>query len=146
MKSPATLAVGLNPHAVQVNAATNRIYVANYGSDTLSVIDGSSNTVLPAAVPTGANPYAVALNTVTGRVFVGNFTRNNVTIIQGPQPPQPFAVADVQRALKAAGGLSPTILSDVARLNVVDGAPTGVVEIRDAVRIFRKVAGLEPNP
>jgi YVTN family beta-propeller protein len=141
-----TLGVGLNPHAVQVNGSTNRIYVANYGSDTVSVIDGATNTILPVNLPTGTNPYAVALNTTTGRIFVANYTSDNVTIIQGPQPLQPFTIADAVLALKAAGGLSPTTPSEVLRLNVVDGSPAGVVDFLDAVRIARKVAGLEANP
>ena len=35
-------------------------YVANYGSDNVSVIDTSNNTVV-ATVPVGSNPYGVAI-------------------------------------------------------------------------------------
>ena len=42
----ATISVGTTPLDVGVNASTNRIYVANSTSSTVSVIDGASNTVL----------------------------------------------------------------------------------------------------
>jgi len=38
--------VGSAPTGVAVNATTNRVYVANSGSGTLSVIDGTTNGVL----------------------------------------------------------------------------------------------------
>ena len=43
----ATIPVGTVPVGVGVNSTTNRIYVANNGSDTVSVIDGATNAVVP---------------------------------------------------------------------------------------------------
>ena len=37
---------GSEPEGVAVNPTTNRIYVANYDSNNVSVIDGASNTVV----------------------------------------------------------------------------------------------------
>ena len=37
--------VGTNPQGVAVNEATNKIYVANYNSNSVSIIDGVTNTV-----------------------------------------------------------------------------------------------------
>ena len=49
----ATVAVGSNPYGVAVNPNTNRIYVANYGDDTVSVIeDVPSPTPTPTRTPT----------------------------------------------------------------------------------------------
>jgi YVTN family beta-propeller protein len=56
--------VGTNPIAVAVNPSTNQIYVANYGSGTVSVINGATNTVI-ATVTVGNEPDAVALNPST---------------------------------------------------------------------------------
>lgn len=39
----ATIPAGANPRAVAVNPLTNRIYVANRGSDNVTVIDGATN-------------------------------------------------------------------------------------------------------
>ena len=40
------IAVGLRPFGVAVNTATDKIYVANFASDTLSVISGATGKVL----------------------------------------------------------------------------------------------------
>src|SRR5664279_5203230 len=39
----ATVPAGYEPGAVQVNPVTNKIYVANFGDSTVSVIDGATN-------------------------------------------------------------------------------------------------------
>jgi hypothetical protein len=58
--------------------------------------------------------------------------------------PPPFTAPDVKRALGIAGGLAVLSPDDVSRLNVEFGS-AGVDRL-DAVRIARKVAGLEANP
>ena len=55
-----------------MNPTTNRIYVCNYGDKTVSVLDGSTNTVL-ATVPVGDGPAGIAVNPATNRVYVSNF-------------------------------------------------------------------------
>ncbi|WP_445661805.1 hypothetical protein [Bacillus sp. FSL K6-0268] len=45
----ATIPVGMRPFGVGVNSLTNLIYIANYDSNTVSVIDGNTNTVLTSA-------------------------------------------------------------------------------------------------
>src|SRR5258708_14825574 len=67
----ATVEVNGGPRAVAVNAVTNRIYVGNYDDNTVSVIDGSTNTLLGNPIPIGDNVLdAIALNPTTNRVFV----------------------------------------------------------------------------
>jgi YVTN family beta-propeller protein len=61
---------------------TNQIYVVNNGSNSLTVIDGASNTVA-ATVPTGASPYFAAVNATTNMIYVANTSSNNVTVING---------------------------------------------------------------
>ena len=52
------------PMAVAVNEATNRIYVVNYGSSDVTVIDGTSNRPI-ATVQVGLWPQQIAINTQT---------------------------------------------------------------------------------
>jgi YVTN family beta-propeller protein len=68
--------------ALAVNPVTNRIYVANSLDDTVTVIDGASNTILT-TVTAGALPSAIAVNTVTNKIYVANTTSNTVTVING---------------------------------------------------------------
>jgi len=81
-----TVAVGTWPLDVAVNPNTNRIYVANGGSNNVSVIDGASNTVV-ATVGVGAIPVGVAVNPSTNRIYVGiyvaNESSNSVSVIDG---------------------------------------------------------------
>ena len=45
-----SLVVGSTPYAVAVNPVTNKVYVANAGGTTVTVIDGTTNTTIPVTV------------------------------------------------------------------------------------------------
>src|SRR5439155_1062236 len=79
----ATVPVGAFPKAVAVNATTNRLYVANYADSTVSVIDGSTNTVLGSPIPVGSAPGAIAVNATTNRLYVANSADSTVSVIDG---------------------------------------------------------------
>ena len=72
---------GHYPRAVAVNPITNKIYVANFTSDDVTVIDGTNNSTITVAV--GTIPLAVAVNPVTNKIYVANEGSNNVTVIDG---------------------------------------------------------------
>jgi DNA-binding beta-propeller fold protein YncE len=74
-----TVPVGSDPTAIAVNSLTNTIYVANYGSNNITVINGTDNTTV--TVPLPYAPWAVAVNAVTNKVYVsGGY---EVTVIDG---------------------------------------------------------------
>jgi YVTN family beta-propeller protein len=79
-----SVAVGSDPYGVAVDETTNTIYATNAGSgsNSVSVIDGYSNTVA-ATVAVGTAPYAVAVNEITGNAYVANFLSDNVSVING---------------------------------------------------------------
>ncbi len=56
---------------VVVNPNTNHIFVTSSKSNSVSVIDGATNTVL-AIFTTGTDPFAAAINTNTNRIYIGN--------------------------------------------------------------------------
>jgi YVTN family beta-propeller protein len=60
---------------------TNQIYVANGGSNTVTMIDGATNTT--ATVTVGSLPYDLAVNPVSDQIYVPGFDSNNVTVING---------------------------------------------------------------
>ena len=66
----ATVTAGICPDAVAINPVTNKIYVANYNSGDVTVIDGATNTT--ATVTAGTHPWAVAVNPVTDKIYVTN--------------------------------------------------------------------------
>jgi YVTN family beta-propeller protein len=93
------IGVGTSPQSVVVNPVTNKIYVANTGSNTVTVIDGA--TQFTTTVDVGSNPQFVALNPATNRVYVTNQGSNNVTVIDGET-----------NATGAVGvGISPTVMA-----------------------------------
>ena len=57
--STATIPVGTEPYAVTVNQITNRIYVANRRDNTVTVLDGATNTA-GAIVTVGMLPLSSA--------------------------------------------------------------------------------------
>jgi len=75
-----TVKVGANPIALAIDRKTNKIYVANTGSGSISVIDGASDEVV-ATIPGEAHPYAIAVNDITGTVYVTNTYSDAVTVI-----------------------------------------------------------------
>ena len=76
----APIAVGLSPFGVAVNSETNKIYVTNVGgrgdhcseelSNTVSVIDGSTDVVQKNIRVDGIGPAAVAVNPRTNKIYV----------------------------------------------------------------------------
>jgi len=64
-----TIVVGDYPRGIGVNPQTNRIYVANSGSDNVSVIDGSGDSVI-ATIGVGNEPWGVGVNPQTNRIYV----------------------------------------------------------------------------
>ena len=69
----ATLAAGIYPSAVGINIITNQIYVVNQFSDSITVVDGHSNTVVDTVgLRKNAKPRAVVINAACNKVYVAN--------------------------------------------------------------------------
>jgi YVTN family beta-propeller protein len=77
----ASVGVGSFPFdGIATNPRLNTIYVANWFSNSVSVIDGRTNTVL-ATVGVGNLPQGVAVNTRTNAVYVANQDSNTVSVL-----------------------------------------------------------------
>jgi YVTN family beta-propeller protein len=75
--------VGEFPISVAVNPNTNMVYVANYLSGRVSVIDGTANSLVR-DVPVGEFPInSVAVNPNTNMVYVANSNSSTVSVIDG---------------------------------------------------------------
>lgn len=81
IRLPLTERSVLSP-ALAINEATNQIYAANAFNNTVTVIDGNTNTVTN-AIQTGLFPRAVAVNSITNRVYVANRDESTVSVIDG---------------------------------------------------------------
>ncbi len=111
----ATIPVGTWPlFGVGVNTITNRIYVANVGSNNVSVIDGATNAVV-ATVSVGDFPKAVGANPNTNRIYVTNDNDNTVSVIQD-LPPAVGGIAEypdvAQRSIDSSASQADGSISD----------------------------------
>ena len=77
----ATIPAGTNPYAATVNPATDMIYVPNYSTNTVTVIDGT--TLGPTTVSVGSGPYFAAVNPMSNKIYVTNSGSNSVTVLDG---------------------------------------------------------------
>lgn len=76
------VSVGKAPIAVAVNPKTNLVYVANSGSDTVSIIDGTTDRVFK-ELPVREFPRAIAINLVTNKIYVANRNNASLSVIDG---------------------------------------------------------------
>src|SRR5690242_15273463 len=58
-----------------------RVYVANQGSKSVSVIDTTTNAVLGTPIPVGTNPFGVGVDSTVHRAYVANFEGNTASVI-----------------------------------------------------------------
>ena len=73
--------VGELPSAIDINYATNTVYVANSYSNSVSVINGSDNTKIGEDIAVETRPYAIASNYVTNTVYIANSGSGSVSVI-----------------------------------------------------------------
>ena len=81
-----SVATGESPIAVAVDSAANHVYVVNYGSNSVSVMDNANanaSAKVIATVPVGERPQAVAVDSRTHRVYVANTHDDTVSVIDG---------------------------------------------------------------
>jgi len=72
----------LEPWGIAYDPSNGYIYVANYGSGTVSVINGKNNTVI-ATIPVGSDPMGVAYDSSNGYIYVANWYSGTVSVING---------------------------------------------------------------
>ncbi len=75
-----TIKVGTKPYGVAYDSGKGEIFVANYGSNTVSVISDSTNAVV-ATINVGNSPIGVAYDSSKGEVFVANEGSKSVSVI-----------------------------------------------------------------
>ncbi len=126
----ATVSAGSRPLAAAINPVTNKIYVPNYGSNNVTMIDGVTNATV--IVQAGTKPFAVAVNPVLNKIYVANQSSNNVTVIDGvtnatttvPVGSDPYAVAvnPVTNKIYVANDIGDSV-------TVIDGATNATTTV-----------------
>ena len=126
----AQIAVGKMPLALVVNPVSNKVYVANSGEGTVSVINGATHATTKITV--GASPSGVAVNPVTNKIYVTNSGDNSVSVIDGTSNgairvavgsrPYGIAVNDVTNKIYVTNLGSNSV-------SIIDGATNAVASV-----------------
>lgn len=120
--------VGTDPTAVAIDPRTGRIYVANSGSLSVTVLDGSTREVV-ATVSLPSRPWNIAMNQRTGRVYVTT-AESAVTVIDTATnsvaatvalPSRPWGIAINHRANRIY------VATSDASVAVIDGDRDAVI-------------------
>ncbi len=129
--STTSVGVGTRPVAIAVNSVTNKIFVADSGSNDVDAIDGLTNSVTTISI--GHDPSAIAVNAITNQIYVADYESNSVSAIDGTtysvtnvtvgQCPNAIAIDSVRNLIIVAtiGNNSATII-DGASLNTTSVA------------------------
>lgn len=75
---------GEEPDSLALNAANDYLYVANFGSADVTMIDLAQNDTVVGALASGQAPDSIMYDAQTGSMYVTNFYSNNVTVLSGP--------------------------------------------------------------
>jgi YVTN family beta-propeller protein len=73
---------GSSPFGIAYNSANNNTYVSNRGSSTVSVISGSTDSVI-ANILVGRQPVWIAYAPPNNKLYVTNFGSDDVYVING---------------------------------------------------------------
>jgi YVTN family beta-propeller protein len=76
-----TISVETHPFQLAYDPANKRMYVTNYNSHTVSVIDTITNTVIGSPIPVGTHPLGIAYDPVNKRMYVSNYSDSTVSVI-----------------------------------------------------------------
>jgi len=69
-----------DPRGVAVDQSKNLILVANYGNNSVSIVDGSTNSVI-ADIPVGSQPITIAINELNSLAYISCQEDKSIHII-----------------------------------------------------------------
>jgi YVTN family beta-propeller protein len=82
LKSNPIIPSGSIPVGIDINPITNKLYVANQFSNTISVIDTEKSEV-EENIDVGNSPYDVEINPFSNRIYASNRESNTISVIDG---------------------------------------------------------------
>lgn len=113
-----TLRTGEIPCSIAVDSKNHRLYVANYGDNTVTVLDAKTQLAV-ATIHVGDHPKFIAVDLILNHVYVANANDNTVTVIDTinntvqatlSAPKNPYALAVVPAVIDSMLRMKPTTL------------------------------------
>jgi YVTN family beta-propeller protein len=133
--------VGNSPYGVAVNVTSNRIFDTNNGSNSASIIDGTSNTV-GQTLAVGNGPQGVGVNSATLTGYVANGGDNTVSVITTFE-----GTPNISNSTAKAWRRSPMNLAGLMLRLLPSGFPASRrYRIRSRRSADNNRAGSPPNP
>jgi YVTN family beta-propeller protein len=129
------------PGAAAVNPVTDKIYVGNYYSDDVTVIDGTTNQVLK-TIAVGQYPVALCHNPVQDRVYVANYNGSSVSVLRDSGG----GIEESFKPQAASPKPAPTVVRGVLVLGAVDSRQQTEYRADLLDASGRKVLDLRPGP
>ena len=90
--------MGQTPLGIQYNPSNDDIYVVNRDSDTVSVIDSTTNTVID-TINVGQNPQDLEFNSGNNNMYVTDLSSNAVSVISTTVSSQPEILKSIQHLI-----------------------------------------------
>ena len=130
----ATITVGTGPYGALFNPITGHVYTADIASNTVSVIDTASNSVLTTIhLPNGYTPRELALDTKRDYIYTANVFSNTLSVIDA-------ATNNVIDTIQSSGSIVDGVIYDPVNdyiyaanagsgtVSVIDGTTRAVVD------------------
>ncbi|MCI4326304.1 MAG: hypothetical protein L3K16_01515 [Thermoplasmata archaeon] len=134
----AVIAVGIDPFGVAVDSSTDQVWVTNFGSSNVTVINGTTQAVV-ANIPVPSEPLGIAVNPGQARVFVASNGTNQTSVIDATSHAvlANVSVGDGPIGVAYDGASNRVFVSDrtsnqVSVLNGSSGNPLGNVSVGSA--------------
>ncbi len=137
-KVVATVRVGVSPAQMAVSPDQRSVYIANTGSDTVSVLDTKTNTVARTiALPRGSRPIGIALSPSGRSLYTADGGANRVSVLDtrskrvvtsmrvGTQPVDVAVAPDGKTLYTANSGSDDVSVIDATTHRVIRTIPTG---------------------
>ena len=126
-------ATNATPNGIVVNECSNKIYVANFGADNVTVYDGTTHNLITTITMQGGSPapYGMDIHPRNGKVYVSVINTNDVQVINSS--------TDQIVAVVPVGNTPYNVTVDVARnriyainwsagsVTVIDGSDNSVI-------------------
>jgi YVTN family beta-propeller protein len=138
-----------------VNSLTNKIYVSNYESDNITLIDGATNSLTTITDPNAVHPGDVALNPLTNKIYVVNggtgpyAGSNNITVVDGATNSittvrDPNATQSNWVAVNSSTNKIYVANWGSNNVTVIDGATNSTTTVTDPNAIHPNYVGVNP--
>jgi YVTN family beta-propeller protein len=134
------------PVGIAVNPSTNKVYVVNEYSNTVSVMDTNTDTV-KSTISLGNFPYGIDINPLNNRIYITNRGSNTVSVLDGSVDTKLHDIAVGKSPVgiavnPSANWIYVTNLDD-GTMSVIDGITNEVV---DTLSVGKTPYGIAVNP